>query len=503
MPYKSSTRTLVKIRDSQEDIVQIKTEFSNVSTKVDAVEKSITDEVWKDTIVEVKDEDGNVIATKSIESLLVSNTVDLNGIEQKVEDIKTYVGESSDDPDGDLKMSLTQKVSFARQTSESIRTQVEQSAIDTEGKIADSERSIIEQVADRITETVENNITGEGSYVNQKAAIIEQVIGKNLFESVKMRYVRDWLYSNNIDAENRFVECKVISSDNVNVAEGLLPTPYMIDSTEITEIENLSIYTDGTVNAEYIYHPDCTVLQLDLGMVYEDITNIQIWHYYGDERVCENKLEISEDGENWISLYDSSVDGKYTETSSGYENAVQTKSISEQISFLKQTINSFNITIQNNSDNYTEILADQERISNRVKSVEDGISNINTQILDANGWKLYMNKTLGMNTDIKDVNNIETCIQMSPEDGISVTSSVKDGYMTSLMPDELAGYYNDGTMSDKGEKVFSVKGDLTMATRFQAKTGVDYVTMKQIPVTYTTNGVAHNMLSIIKGGGEA
>lgn len=257
--------------------------------------------------------------------------------------------------------------------------------------------------------------------------------------------------------------------------------------------------------ASYIYNSRVTMLQLDLGAVYSDIATIHIYHYYDDERICASKLEISEDGQNWISIYDSSIDGEYAETSRGYENAVQTKSISEQISYLKQTINSFNVTIQKNSDNYAQILADQEYIVNRVKSAENDISNINTQILDANGWKLYMNKTLGMNTNINtdNINNIKTCIQMNPEDGITVTSSSKEGYMTSLMPDELAGYYNDGTMSGKGEKVFSVKGDLTMATRFQSKTGIDYVTMKQIPVTYTINGTTRNMLSVIKGGGES
>lgn len=487
------------------DLSEAKSEMSEVSTKVDAVEKSIVDEIWKDTIVEVKDENGNVITTKSVESLLVSNTVNLSGIEQKVENVKTYVGEASDDPDGNSNMSLTERVSFNRLTATSIREQVTQAVIDTEGKIADAQQSITEKTAEMIVDMVENQITGEGSYVNQKTSEIEQIIGKKLFDAVKVRYIRDWLYFNDKDNQNRFVECKAIKADNTNIAKGKVPTAYDKNLNVITAVSNLSKYTDDIIDSSYIYNSDVVMLQLDLGLVYNDITTIQIWHYYEDGRTCDSKLEISEDGENWFSLYDSTINGRYAETSSGYENIVQTESISDQISFLKQTLNSFNLTIQENSENYAQILAVRDEIRESVQKVEGNVTSINNQIMDAKGWKLYMNKTLGMNTDIDidNVNNIETCIQMNPEDGITVTSSSKEGYMTSLMPDELAGYYNDGTMADKGKKVFSVKGDLTMATRFQAKTGIDYVTMKQIPVTYTINGTTRNMLSIIRGGGES
>ena len=501
MPYKSSTRTLVKVRDSQEDIVQIKAEFSDVSTKVDAVEKSISNEVWKDTVINIVDEEGNVVDTKSIESLLVSNSISLGGLKSEVQDVKTYVGEAPDDGD---KSTLTERITLNTQTATSIKSQVEYiSTYEIDSKIEKSQNSIINQMADVIAQTVENKIDGTGSYVNQRAEQIEHVVGKKLFEPVKMRFVRDWLYSNDKDEENRFVECQVINHHGVNVASGIIPTAYDNDLTELTNISNLEIYTNEAINNNYIYNNNCSMLQIDLGSVQDEIDTIKVWHYFVDDRTCESKLEISEDGINWITIFDSTVDGHYVETSLGYENTVQSQSLLDQISFLKQTINSFNLTVQRNNDSYSSLLVNQQTISQRIQNMEDNISSYTEQITDANGWKLYM-KQIGAYYG-EDVDSIETCIDMNPEEGISVTSSEKKGYKTSLKPDELVGYYNPGTLEGNGETVFSVRGDLTYSKRFKTDTGVDFGSMKVIPIKYNNpvKNNAFNILSFVKGGGDS
>ena len=67
---------------------EIRTEVSSVSLKVDAAEKSIKEEVWRDTLIKVVDENGNIVE-RSLENLLVSHNVDLNGVTTQVKDVKT------------------------------------------------------------------------------------------------------------------------------------------------------------------------------------------------------------------------------------------------------------------------------------------------------------------------------------------------------------------------------------------------------------------------------
>ena len=66
----------------------LSTTMSGVESKVNAVDKSITDEVWKTSIVEVQNEKGETVE-KQIQDILVQNTIDINGIRNKVQSIET------------------------------------------------------------------------------------------------------------------------------------------------------------------------------------------------------------------------------------------------------------------------------------------------------------------------------------------------------------------------------------------------------------------------------
>lgn len=335
--------------------------------------------------------------------------------------------------------------------------------------------------------------------MNQQYDSIEQVIGEDLF--VKVRYVRDWLFSNDIDSENRFVECKVLDRSGKNLAYDVMPKAYTEDLTEITDIENLNLYTDGQINEdEYIYNPNCCALVIDLGSVKKFVKQIQVYHYYKDGRKNKHKLEISENGVNWITLYDSTINGEYTETADGKLNEVQTESVSNQITAIRQNLDSINLLAQKNSQEYAQLLIQQNNLSTTVSSLNDEIKAMSNMVQDSGGWKFYMKQIGAYNgTDIDDV---ETCISMDAQDGISVTSSAKAGYKTSLMPDELAGFYDDGI--NGSQQVFSVNGKLTWAERFRTTTGVDFnEKMKIIPAHYTNNGNSNWMLAFVKGGGES
>ncbi len=54
-----------------------------------------------------------------------------------------------------------------------------------------------------------------------------------------------------------------------------------------------------------------------LAQIY-DITSVKVWHYYGDGRTYNaTKTEVSADGTNWHTVFDSAVSGTYQETAAG------------------------------------------------------------------------------------------------------------------------------------------------------------------------------------------
>ena len=58
-------------------------------------------------------------------------------------------------------------------------------------------------------------------------------------------------------------------------------------------------------------------VQLDLGAVYS-VNKVNVWHYSCDGRTYHNtKTEVSENGTDWYTVFDSAVSGEYAETASG------------------------------------------------------------------------------------------------------------------------------------------------------------------------------------------
>ncbi len=82
----------------------------------------------------------------------------------------------------------------------------------------------------------------------------------------------------------------------------------------------LSRITDGnTATADYasVTGGVLAYAEIDLGEVLP-LGAVKVWHYYSDGRTYyDTKTQISEDGVNWITIFDSAVLGTYAETSSG------------------------------------------------------------------------------------------------------------------------------------------------------------------------------------------
>lgn len=100
----------------------------------------------------------------------------------------------------------------------------------------------------------------------------------------------------------------ITNSANISV-EAATPNTKLITDGDISTANFVGFTPSNNGQPGYV--------QVDLGSV-KDVAKVIVWHYYGDARTYENtKTEISEDGVNWVTIFDSAVSGKYMETASG------------------------------------------------------------------------------------------------------------------------------------------------------------------------------------------
>lgn len=130
----------------------------------------------------------------------------------------------------------------------------------------------------------------------------------------KVRYIRDWLNGNTVNANNYWNEIECWAG-MTNRCQGIMPT---ISSGTLTNGANI---TNGN-HADYAYEASgngvAKYVQIDLGQVFTDIDTLKIFHYYADGRTFHGtKTEISTDGTNWTTIFASTTATEYAETSAG------------------------------------------------------------------------------------------------------------------------------------------------------------------------------------------
>lgn len=105
-----------------------------------------------------------------------------------------------------------------------------------------------------------------------------------------------------------------ISSD-INVA---LNKPVTSDKTLTPQNASSGITNGDIATANYVSGGSgLTYVQIDLEEIVM-LDRITVWHYYSDSRTYyDTKVEISVDGETWVTVFDSAISGTYTETSAG------------------------------------------------------------------------------------------------------------------------------------------------------------------------------------------
>ena len=539
-------------------INEISTSISGVESKVDSVEKSITDKVWQsDITTQINNYDNTTV--KIIRDQVAEAQTSLGEIRSTVSDVQTTLTTKAD---GSTVQTLSEKVSSIEQDASGFKQTVEENYVSNDDLNENNQmlRSEFNQTANKISETVSDlsgnvsqntqtintinqtveSFDGKISDIEQTANEIELLVGnKQDIIPSNIRYIRDWLNGNSVDDENRWVEIEIMVNDTnlasgeINIAAGITPT------SDISSITNISKYTDGQTNTyASSSQSDWHYLQIDLGENNTfDTGYITVWHFYDDNRKYNHKLEISADGTSWFTLYDSEKYGLYTETNEGKTYFIQNDLLSKEMSFLKLDIDGINAKVQENANNYSSISTDVSSIIQRVESVESTTQNLqNTeipefkedvqqqiseiksesdsitmtvsqiqndvsqqaqQIIEAGEWKVSL-----ANIGAYDSSYATQTVNMSlTSNGLTISRSASEGYRTQMTGDTIKIEYDDGR--GNFESVMSINRDLMYLTRIKVKNGIDHYTIKEIPIQYNLDGSSIGCLAFISSSGNS
>ena len=131
---------------------------------------------------------------------------------------------------------------------------------------------------------------------------------------MRIRYIRDWANGNTNGSNSNWNEIGAYDYNNTNIALNKTVTPSK-DGGSVSA----SVVTDGSDDVAFAFSGLGNVT-IDLGGIY-DIDRIRIRRYFpsgnSTTQYNETKTEVSVNGQDWITVFDCNVDGKYYETSEG------------------------------------------------------------------------------------------------------------------------------------------------------------------------------------------
>ena len=482
-------------------------------------------------------------------------TADLNGISGNVKDINGNISKLEQRAE-----SVEAEIKNARGESSSLSVRID----GIESKVVDENgNSLIDQTAKDILLSVENTI-------GETKQVIEDDINDKLSSSrefMGIRYIRDWLNGNaNIlgdnqtEIPNRWVECQVLVNEE-DIAAGIIPTCYNGNLSLINiSNQNPAVYTnemileipdeEGNISAtegdvdpiavplqeQYIELTGKHCLQVDLGQVYYNIDTIRIWHYYIDNDSYNHKLEVSSDGQEWVTLFDSDISGGYAETENGKIYHFSNYAIDKTIAQIQLDYDAINLRVQDNANNFSNLSLTAAGINSAVGTLEDkhnsldnllqktkqnleedlgsikstyttitqtkdliaeSVSNINGEIeaqvaLSAQGWKGKF-ATLGMMSEDPEIQNKAYTFVTMSGNGLEVGS--EDGKKRTLVTtDGFSGYYDNN-------EIFKLDEQGCWTGRAYINNGWQTPGIKMIPIEYSSDGNTVSGVVYVKAGG--
>jgi len=130
-----------------------------------------------------------------------------------------------------------------------------------------------------------------------------------------VRYIKDYANGSTANSSSHWVEIQAFSYGknvalNKTIVKGAI-NPYPAGNT-------IDLLLDGITTTTPYVHSNIGYVLIDLEEVY-DVQMIKVWHYWGDGRTYyDTKTQVSADGVNWITVFDSAIEGTYKETADGH-----------------------------------------------------------------------------------------------------------------------------------------------------------------------------------------
>lgn len=162
------------------------------------------------------------------------------------------------------------------------------------------------------------NFINKSDFINEESWIDKD-------RTFGIKGIRNHIRGNTKNNGNHWVEIKALDSNGNNIQKN--KNVYVNNGTYTYKLtdENTSSYPYVTGLNDYSY------IQLDFDRPM-DIRQIKIWHYYSDQRIYYNNVtDVTFDGVNWFTVYNSQVNGNIIESSEGqtininYDNLSQFK----------------------------------------------------------------------------------------------------------------------------------------------------------------------------------
>lgn len=545
---------VVKIVGDYSFSIWVKSAKSDCSTTFNVLGTSITESIttkWKkvSTTVKIDSLDNNNIniipdintTIYLYEGFLSEGIIDNSWIpapedsEEIMESIKSEFNQTAN--------RIEQKVAASDGRITTLSTAID--GVDTEIKNAKGDSASLKARIDGISADV-SNASGEIGKVNVRAESIELGLSKKKdITPFNIRYIRDWQKGNSVDTTCRWTNIQVIvNNTNIESGEVNIIQPSSITLSSDVSITNITNFVDGNVStyASYATNTEWHYIQIDLGTdnTFDDGT-ITVWHRCDDTNSYRfnHKLEISSDGENWYSLFNSEVTDAYEESSYGKSYLINDGLITKNLSFLRLDINSITEKVQENANNYaqlkvesnaltgrvegventtsdlqnttipnldtkltkniSEVKQQADSISNRVSKVEGTVEKQTQEIIDANGWRVEM-ANIGAYPEDPSVATKVVSMALSNE-GVTINRAASEGYRTQLTGDTVKIQYDNG----RGvyDDAMKIEKDLMYLTRLMVKNGIDHGTLKEIPTNYTVNGNNVGCLVFISSSGNS
>ena len=475
--------------DLESQIETHSTQIKQVSLRVDANEKSITEKVWQSDITnEINNYDNTSV--KIIRDQMTEVKKDITGITSTVSDVQTKVEQKAD---GTKVTQLEKTVSQNKQEADGFVQTVEHKfntlTVGAVNKLRNYETLCFDDYyiypssgetetnrtyVEEVEETIDDKLVKVGHISVDEESIFH-------FSTVPMP-VGDYVFQSTIKA----------GADNtlIQVAgNGMQLESYWSTFSFVFNITKDTLFQMILPAGEYWFYQS----QLEDGTIPSTISPAP---EDMEGAITDAKSEIRQLADQ-ITIQVEDINGQLSQLSAtSDEVALQSGTNENAINELNQ------ITIPDLQDKQSqleeaqnttaaELKTTKESIEGRVANLESDSPKLSQVVQTADSFK-YKFAELGMGEEGWEIEQVHTVTEIN-KDGIVISDTdeaagvgeSKEGNTTAIKANEFAEYVNDGTQEGYGEQMLLINKEYVYTTRLKAKTGLDVGgAIKIIPGTY-------------------